>query len=145
MYFFFYGTLLAGSVNRIAAEIHRKLEPRGPAWVTGTLYAVPDPCGWYPALLGGAGSVHGHLYEADSGFTEQDLAVLDAYEDYDPASPSNSLYMRGSMQAVSADRANWQVQAYRYQSGLPMGSQLIVEGDFRAWLEQRGAQEFDGL
>ena len=63
---------------------------------TGRLYAIPDPAGWYPAFIpdpAGA-AVHGMVHAAGPGFAQADLAALDAYEDYRPADPAGSLYLR---------------------------------------------------
>ena len=48
---FFYGTLVAGNPNPVAAAIHAALEPLGPARTSGALYAIPDPAGWFPAKM----------------------------------------------------------------------------------------------
>jgi len=65
--FFFYGTLIAGGGNVATEQVHRHLQPLGPAKVPGKVYAIPDSAGWYPALLSGAGEVQGQLYQA-AGF-----------------------------------------------------------------------------
>ncbi len=95
MQFFFYGTLQAGSDNPVARMVHALLEPLGAAQVAGALYAVPDPDGWYPALLPGTDVVHGQLYRAGAGFDAAALERMDAYEDFRPGDPAGSLYVRG--------------------------------------------------
>lgn len=61
--FFFYGTLIAGAAP--VAEPLRgalsKLRELGPAQVSGTIHAIPDPQGWYPAMLAGPGTVAGRI------------------------------------------------------------------------------------
>ena len=145
MLFFFYGTLLDGSDNAISAWVHQTLQAIGPATVSGTLYAIPDPEGWYPALLSGDGLVHGRLYQAAAGFGEQDLARLDAYEDYDPRKPETSLYVREAVTATARDGSAREVQVYRFNLPLPAGARLIDVGDFRAWLNSQGLQAFGGM
>ncbi len=141
MLFFFYGTLLDGSDNPIAREVHRLLEPRGAATAQGTLFAVPDETGWFPALLTGEGQVHGRLYASREGFSPADLARLDAYEDYDPARPEASLYLREEIALGQAGSA----QAYRFNQPLPALAQPIPGGDFRKWLAETGLAQFTGL
>lgn len=141
MRFFFYGTLLAGSENAVAREIHRLLAPLGPARVAGSLVAIPDPRGWYPALLSGEVEAHGWLYESRESFGSADLARLDAYEDYDPADPGGSLYIRRAVMLLGGGRA----EAYFWNRPLPDGARPIPGGDFRRWLAERGLQAFGGL
>lgn len=145
MLFFFYGTLLEGSDNPLAARVHTMLRAIGAATVPGVLHAVPDPEGWYPALLPGNGLVRGCLYEASAAFAEADLALLDAYEDFDPAKPEASLYRREQVAATVPDGSSREAQAYRFNQPLPAGARSIDDGDFRAWLNRRGLQEFGGL
>ena len=145
MLFFFYGTLLDGSDNAIAAWVHEKLRAIGPASVEGLLEAVGDPEGWYPALLAGDGTVHGRLYETVEGFGEADLARLDAYENYDPDQPDTSLYLRETVVATNSDGSVSEAQAYRFNLPLPEGSRPIDGGDFRSWLEEQGLRAFGGL
>jgi gamma-glutamylcyclotransferase (GGCT)/AIG2-like uncharacterized protein YtfP len=144
MRFFFYGTLIADSGNPVAAVAHRLLRDLGPATARGTLHAVEDAAGegWYPVLLAGAGPVHGRLYEAAPGFAEADLAALDAYEDFDPADPAGSLYLRATIVVTDSDGAFHEAQAYTFNRPLPPGAQPIADGDFRAWLARKGLTPF---
>ena len=80
MRFFFYGTLIDGSDNPMSGWVHDLLCPLGHATCVGVLHAIPNPEGWYPAMMGGEGTVHGRLYAAREGFGPDDLARLDAYE-----------------------------------------------------------------
>lgn len=141
MRFFFYGTLLDGSDNPVARYIHSLLEPVGPAQVAGELHAIPDPQGWFPALLPGQGAVQGKLYRTRAHFTHADLARMDAYEDFDPADPAASLYLRQTLLLAGGGEA----QAYVWNRALPEGSQLIPQGSFRDWLKQQGFEQFRGL
>jgi gamma-glutamylcyclotransferase (GGCT)/AIG2-like uncharacterized protein YtfP len=144
MRFFFYGTLMAGSGNRVARLVHDKLRAIGPVRVEGALHAIADPRGWYPALLPGEGAVRGTLYAATASFTAADLARLDAYEDYDPAHPETSLYIRERLRVSDPDGASGDAEAYRFARPLPEGSRPIPGGDFRAWLAEQGMPAFGG-
>jgi len=141
MRFFFYGTLLDGSDNPVAQAIHALLEPEGPAMAKGNLHAVPDPAGWFPALVPGDGPVHGKTYRARAGFSAADLAQMDAYEDYDPAASDASLYIRAELALAGGGMA----QAYLFNRPLPPESQPIAHGDFRRWLAETGQAQFTGL
>ncbi|MFM2273339.1 MAG: hypothetical protein RL702_2404 [Pseudomonadota bacterium] len=141
MRFFFYGTLLDGSDNPVARAIHALLEPLGAAEVRGALHAVPDTAGWFPALLAGDGPVHGRLYAARAGFHPDDLARMDAYEDFDPAQPGASLYVRREVELTAGGTA----QAYLFNQPLPAGTRPIPHGDFRRWLAESGESQFTGL
>ena len=141
MRFFFYGTLLDGSDNPVAQSIHALLTPEGPAAVRGRLHAIPDGAGWFPALLPGDGLVHGRTFRASASFADADLARMDAYEDFDPAAPDRSLYLRRELELAGGGVA----QAYRFNQPLPEGSLPIPHGDFRRWLDETGADQFTGL
>ncbi len=137
MRFFFYGTLVAGSGGRLARSVHAKLRPLGPASAEGRLYGIPDPDGWYPALLPGDGVVWGWLYDAGPSFSEDDLAALDRYEEFDPAAPGASLYLRAPL-TVTAGGARIIAEAYAFNQPLPAGARPIPAGDFAAWLAEHG-------
>ncbi|WP_281379436.1 gamma-glutamylcyclotransferase family protein [Novosphingobium sediminicola] len=121
LHFFFYGTLMAGMGNRHERAVHALLESGRAASVRGRLYAVPDPAGWYPALVPGAGVVRGRVYRAGPRFNARALARMDAYEGPE--------YRRGRMKlgAITA-------YAYVWRGALPRGARRIACGDFRAWL-----------
>lgn len=143
MLFFFYGTLLAGGQNPVAARLHRKLQPGIPATATGRLWALPDPAGWYPAFCPTAqgAPVHGLLFATAPAFAAADLAALDRYEDYCPDAPQASEYLR-RMIAVQTAEGSARAAAYCYNQPWPPGAEPIPDGDFRAWLKQRGVSEF---
>lgn len=143
-YFFFYGTLMAGSDNPVARAVHARLRDAGPATATGALHAVPDSEGWYPALLPGAASVRGHLYEIAPDFTAEDLARADAYENVDPQDEAGSLYRRTEITVDRRDGGAVEAEAYFFNQPLPAGSRSIEDGDFRAWLAREGVPAFKG-
>ena len=140
MRFFFYGTLQSGSWNPVARRIHARLMPEGPGQVRGQLHAVPDRDGWFPALLDGPGIVQGEVCRAGPDFSPADLAALDAYEDFDPADPARSLYLRRSLPLLSGGLA----QVYCFNQPLPPGARPIPDGDFRGWLLATNQPEFGG-
>lgn len=140
--FFFYGTLLHGSENRVARRAHRALVSLGPARVRGRLYAIPDRRGWYPALVSGAGWVHGYLYAARRGFSPADLARLDAYEQCWPGNRMASQYWREAIMVRHGSGRRFHAQVYRHVANLPRGATEITGGDFREWLKAKGGRPF---
>ena len=140
MRFFFYGTLQAGNSNPVIAAIHRRLVPEGPARIAGRLLAVRDCDGWFPALVPGDGEVHGQVYAASADFSADDLAALDRYEEFDPASPETSWYLREIMALTSGEP----VSVYRMNGTPPATAVPIPGGDFRAWLNAANLPEFSG-
>lgn len=128
-HFFFYGTLIAGSGNGHERAAHALMRDGCAASVRGRLYAVPDPAGWYPALLPGAGWVQGMVYRAGPRFDARALARMDAYEGRD--------YRRCVMKAGAV-----MAQAYIWRGALPRGAQRIAGGDFRLWLKARGRRAY---
>lgn len=142
MRFFFYGTLIAGSGNPVAAAVHARLRDLGPATARGALYAIGEIEGWYPIMLAGAGAVHGRLYEIAPGFGETDLAQLDAYEDFDPADPARSLYLRATIVVADAQGVLLEAQTYSFNGPLPAGALPIPDGDFSAWIAREGLRPY---
>lgn len=136
--FFLYGTLIAGSDNPVARAVHADLEPMGPASVSGALYALPDPLGWFPALRPGFGTVRGVLYRPARSFDERTLARMDFYEDCDPLDPGGSLYRRAFVAARIAGEGVVRASAYLYNRALPPGAVRLPAGDFPAWLSAQG-------
>ena len=144
MRLFFYGTLVEGSDNAMAREVHRLVSPLGPATVSGSLFAVPDPQGWFPALIAGEGTVIGGLYEATSALTPGELSRLDAYEEFDPHDPEASLYVRRQVQVTDGAGAQIMADVYLYNRPLPTGSCAIPSGNFRQWIATTGKAPFAG-
>ncbi len=139
LHFFFYGTLIAGSDNPAARTVHARLRCIGPASVTGALWAIRDPAGWYPALLTDPDRrAYGMLYAATDGFGPEELACLDAWEDYRPDQPEQSRYLREEMQVSDATGISHRAQAYRFNRPLPPDALPIPDGDFQAWLSATG-------
>lgn len=145
MLFFFYGTLLDGSDNPVAQDVHRLLDRVGDATTRGDLFAIPDVMGWFPGLVAGPGTVHGALYRPRISFTPADLARLDAYEDCEPTQPSRSLYRRVEREVLLSGNSSRVAQVYVFNRPLPPGSLAIAGGSFRSWLAKQNATAFTGL
>ncbi len=137
--FFFYGTLIAGSENPAARAVHARLRCIGPASVTGALWAIRDPAGWYPALVTQPDRrAYGMLYGATDDFNADDLTCLDGWEDFRPDEPEQSRYLRQEMEVTDATGASHRAQAYRFNLPLPADALAIPDGDFQAWLTATG-------
>lgn len=140
-HFFFYGTLVAGNPNPVAAQIHERLERLGPAQVSGVLHAIPDAAGWFPALLPGEVTVHGMLHRARPGFDAALLATMDAYEDWNPRDPASSLYRRKTL-TIGSEGTSVEADVYLWNRALPEGAEPIPGGNFAEWLAQTGNPVF---
>ena len=126
MRLFFYGVLLQGADRwPFLAGLGAGCAAR----TRGTLYAISDPQGWYPALKPGDGIVHGMLFDAG----RVDLAAVDAFEGEE--------YHRAPV-AVDAAAGRLDAQAYLWCAPLPDGAELIVHGDFNRWLADNGRAAF---
>lgn len=125
---FFYGVLL----EQVAQwPFLAGLGPGQPATTRGTIYAIADPNGCFPALLPGEGIVHGALHEAG----QVDLAAVDAFEGAD--------YRRAPIM-VEAAGAQIEAHAYLWNSELPAQAEPITNGDFARWLRATGQAPFSG-
>ncbi|MFN7157460.1 MAG: gamma-glutamylcyclotransferase [Erythrobacter cryptus] len=132
MHLFFYGVLLQGSA---VWPILRGLGPGRAATTRGALYALPDPLGWYPALIpgdgAGAGLILGRVHRAG----EIDLGALDAFEGAD--------YVRRPVPVAVEGQSLW-AEAYVWAMPLPLGAEPIVHGDFSRWLSETGRAPYRG-
>ena len=104
------------------------LVPRGACVIPGRLLDLGD----WPGLIDGPGRVAGELYAiADPAV----LPRLDAFEEYDPADPEGSLYVRETVRLIDPP---CDAHVYRY-AGARDGCALVPGGDWRAWKEERAA------
>lgn len=133
MHLFFYGTLMAGNGGAAAQAAHRVLGPGLPARTPGALHAIPDPEGWYPALVDGEGWVCGMVHAATSGFGQNHLAALDAYE--------GAEYVRMTI-TVTTRGGRVEAETYLYAAPLPASAVLLPHGDFARFLAETGATPF---
>jgi gamma-glutamylcyclotransferase (GGCT)/AIG2-like uncharacterized protein YtfP len=125
---FVYGTLRQLQGN----PMHSLLGPvifRGRATCRGKLYCA----GSYPALVKSdlAGDrVVGEVYELLNPTAV--IPALDAYEGYDPANPSESLFTR-ELKLVKLDSGDF-VEAWLYYFNRPVNPiDRIPDGDFSTW------------
>jgi gamma-glutamylcyclotransferase (GGCT)/AIG2-like uncharacterized protein YtfP len=137
MRLFLYGTLLQGGCNPVAIALHRHLATGVPARAWGRLFALPDPAGWYPALVPDpAGpAVHGMVHAARATFCAQHLAAIDAYEDC--RSDGSGEYRREPV-VVATGAGECLAEAYIYNASLPAGARPVPGGDFRAFVAEHG-------
>ncbi len=107
-----------------------------PATTRGALYAIPDPDGWYPAMLPGTGLVHGACHEVGA----VDLAAVDAFEgaDYARVEVECAKGMGGSVPQTKT-------HAYLWTAPLPANAEPIPNGDFARWLAETGYTAFAGV
>jgi len=136
MHLFFYGTLTHERANPIARAVLPLLRPVGRASVAGRLFAVGTAAGWYPALVAGPGRVTGWVYRTGAGFDPAALARLDAYEDYAPARPRSSEYLRRRLPVRLARGGRVLAQAYLWNRAVRPGMVAIPGGNFAAWLRE---------
>ena len=117
-----YGTLRDAALRRslgLAGRVRRLGRFR--------LEAIMYDLGPYPALGPGKGVVHGELYEVlDPGV----FAIMDAFEEFDPARPKLSRYLRERWRLMDPDVECWVYRYNRPVRGLPR----VLGGD---WLARR--------
>jgi gamma-glutamylcyclotransferase (GGCT)/AIG2-like uncharacterized protein YtfP len=106
---FIYGTLHPDRAPAEVAPAARRLRPLGPATIRGTLYHL----GEYPGVIldPTASPISGELFTVPD---EATLAALDAYEDFRPADPTNSLFLRVQTTATKPDGSDLTCWVYVY-------------------------------
>lgn len=106
---FIYGTLHPERAPREIAPIAHRLTPIGPATICARLYNL----GAYPGAIldPAAPPISGELFTVPDAAT---LAALDAYEDYRPADPANSLFIRVETTATTPDGSTHPCEVYVY-------------------------------
>lgn len=134
MRLFLYGTLMAGQPHPLARRLHAVLGPGESGEIAGRMFAVPDPGGWYPAVVSGEGVARGMVHCAD-GLDDALLAALDAYEEVVATGPG---YRRVEVVVPGVGLT----QAYLWQGALPDGALALEEGDFAAFLLRKGQRAF---
>jgi gamma-glutamylcyclotransferase (GGCT)/AIG2-like uncharacterized protein YtfP len=95
---FIYGTLHPDRVPSEIAAAARRLTSAGHATIRGHRYDL----GEYPGVVldPTAAPIEGELFTVPDAAT---LAALDAYEDFRPADPANSLFLRVETTATKPD------------------------------------------
>lgn len=126
-----YGSLMRGLGAMDRLGLGHRLRYAGPCVVRGALFDL----GHYPGLRHGDGRVVAELH----ALLDPDvLDALDAFEDYVPARPRESLYLRERVTLL--EPAETEVWVYVYNS-VPDASCRIPDGDWRAHLASRAAPE----
>lgn len=124
---FLYGTLRRGERSHDQLGLGGRLRFLMPCLARGRLYDL----GPYPAFVPGEAVVHGDLFEAADASV---IADLDAFEEYDPADPAGSLYVREPVVLLAPPH---EALVYRY-NGPVDGFPEIVSGD---WIAYRRARD----
>ena len=123
---FVYGTLKRGEINhRLLASAIQSIE-RG--WVNGVLHDV----GEFPAMVEGAGRVHGELIWLASDDLSRILPILDRLEGYDPGDEPGSLYHRRIVEVTAESGTREWAYAYycnpAHPDMPPLNCFPVVEG-----------------
>jgi gamma-glutamylcyclotransferase (GGCT)/AIG2-like uncharacterized protein YtfP len=111
---FIYGTLHPDRAPAEIADAARRLTPIGPATIRARLYNL----GAYPGVVldQAASPIPGELFAVPDNAT---LARLDWYEDFRPADPANSLFLRVETTATKPDGSHHPCWLYVYNRELP--------------------------
>jgi gamma-glutamylcyclotransferase (GGCT)/AIG2-like uncharacterized protein YtfP len=123
-FIFVYGALMRGF------DLHPHMAGAtfvGEATMPGRLVAV----GRYPGVLDGDGTVVGELYRLDDVATS--LETLDDIEDFDPADPDKSEYLRVVRDVSCKDGSNVSAWVYLY-NGDASAALAVKSGDWRQHL-----------
>jgi gamma-glutamylcyclotransferase (GGCT)/AIG2-like uncharacterized protein YtfP len=112
---FIYGTLHPDRAPAEIAAAANRLTSAGPATIRGRRYDL----GEYPGVVLDANgtAIQGELFTVPDAAT---LAALDAYEDFRPADPDNSLYLRVETKATRPDGSFVTCWVYVYNRELPV-------------------------
>lgn len=123
---FVYGQLRRGQIGHQRLGLEARTCWLGEARLHGRLYDLGD----YPGLiLGGSDIVHGELV----GFDDPALwPLLDEYEDYNPAQPACSEYIREEVRLLGGMDHAW---AYIYGRSVE-GRPLMPSGVWQASLDR---------
>ena len=123
---FVYGTLLPSEAPKEIAPILQRLRRLGSAHVRGKLYDF----GEYPGAVLDPSSrtiVHGELVALPSD--ERILKALDRYEEFDPADPKRSLFVRKKAKVRMANGSSREGWIYVYNKH-PGDAKLVRGGDY---------------
>ncbi|MGE4219685.1 MAG: gamma-glutamylcyclotransferase [Alphaproteobacteria bacterium] len=123
----FYGSLRAGTGVLRRLGVLRLLRSLGPCRLPGRLVDL----GRYPGLVRGPGSIAAELFEVRH---PRALAVLDRFEDCDPARPRRSMYRRIALSPLDRDGPPAWVYLYNRPAG---GWPAVPDGDWLAHLDRR--------
>lgn len=122
-----YGSLMRGLGGVERLEIGDRMRFIGPCLLEGELFDLGD----WPGMRPGGGRIVGELH----ALLDPDvLRVLDAFEDYDPADPRGSLYLRERVPLIHPEGTSAWTYVY---NRIPDASARIPGGDWRRWLSER--------
>ena len=113
---FVYGTLHPDRAPDEIVPAVRHLREVGPATLLGTKYDLGD----YPGVvihLAPPDIVHGTIFELPQDPTV--LEALDRYEDYRPADPTASLFVRVALAVTQPDGSTLDCWVYLYNQPVP--------------------------
>lgn len=124
-FLFVYGTLMKGFRDNWQARVGARLVGHG--CITGKLYDLGD----YPGAVSSGDKedlVKGELYELNEPVPA--MKILDEYEEFSPAQPEKSLFVRRVVPVTMRDRSRKKAWAYFYNRDVG-GAHYIPEGDYR--------------
>jgi gamma-glutamylcyclotransferase (GGCT)/AIG2-like uncharacterized protein YtfP len=123
---FVYGSLMRG------LDLHSYMAGAtfvGVGRTKGTLVAL----GRYPGFIDGAGDVVGEIYHLEDG---AQLEALDDLEEYDPANPQQSEYIRTERDVQRDDGSTIRAWVYQYNRSI-QGLPVVPTGDWRHFVSKR--------
>lgn len=126
-YLFTYGTLQPGMAPQEIAEAVNKLQPVGEGFVRGTLYDL----GEFPGAVFDPRStqkISGMVFRLPDD--RRVLQQLDDYEEFDPSSPDNSLFVRALHPVELSNGQSIPCWIYLYNRK-PEGSRILNDGKFQ--------------
>ncbi|MCR9096322.1 MAG: gamma-glutamylcyclotransferase [bacterium] len=118
-----YGSLMRGLGAVEHLGITERLRFVGPCVLEGELFDLGD----WPGMRPGNGRV---VAEIHALLDPDVLPLLDAFEDFDPAAPRGSLYLRERVPLVEPVGATAWTYVY---NRIPDASARIPSGDWRRW------------
>jgi gamma-glutamylcyclotransferase (GGCT)/AIG2-like uncharacterized protein YtfP len=125
---FFYGTLMAAFRRPRGLDVDARLTSRGRGSISAMLYDL----GTYPAAVRAVGSrVIGEVHRMTDSAAQ--LREFDAFEDFDPLTPEDGLYVRVEVPVTFDDGAVAPAWVYFYNGPLERAAR-IESGDYLDYL-----------
>ena len=117
--------------------LHKNLELIGRGFVTGRLFAIPWDDNYYPALiLDEKGyQIHGSVYVTKERFADEDLKLLDEYEEFYPNDLDGSEYVRHEV-TVNVKGEKVIANVYTYHKEVPSEAIETTSGDFAEYIKK---------
>ncbi len=125
-FFFVYGTLMKGCQEDWQAEVGARLVGRGR--INAKLYDLGDYPGAVCISSESGEYVKGELYQVKD--SELATRILDRYEEFFPAQPHNSLFVRTIAPVILEDGRREYAWVYVYNQPVDE-AKLIPGGDYR--------------